>query len=212
MRRMPLGALVAALALGVLVAGCAGESQPSRFYVLSYPTELAGTESATTMRDGLGLGIGPVKLPQYLDRSQIVRRSDGNSLTLDEFDRWGGRLQDNFVTVLAEVLSDKLETDRVSVYPWSRPEEVDYQVIVNVTAFEIDSTGMSVLDARWTIVDSRRQSVLSMARTSLREAVAKDGASPDQGVDYDAAAAAMSRNIAELGDVIAAEVRGLAAR
>ena len=212
MRRMPLAALAVALALGALVAGCARESQPSRFYVLSYSSGPAGTQNATTMRDGLGLGIGPVELPQYLDRPQIVRRSDANSLTLEEFERWGGRLQENFVTVLAEVLSDKLQTDRVSVYPWSRPEEVEYQVIVNVTAFEIDEADTSILDARWTIVDSRRQNVLSMARSSLRSPVERAGGPLDQGVDYDAAAAAMSRNIAELGNVIAAEIQALATR
>ncbi len=204
--------MTAAFLLALRAAGCAGESQPSRFYVLSYPSSDGSGEATTTKRAGLGLGIGPVALPQYLDRPQIVRRSDGNRLELEEFDRWGGRLGENFVTVLAEVLSDKLQTDRVSVYPWSRPEEVEYQVIVNVTAFETDESGQSVLDARWTIIDARRQSVLSMARTSLREVVAEQAALPDQGVDYDAAAAAMSRNVAELGDVIAEEIQALAAR
>lgn len=207
-----LKSTTAACLLALLVVGCAGESQPSRFYVLTYPTEAAEPGNTTSMREGLGLGVGPVELPQYLDRPQFVRRSEGNSLELEEFDRWGGRLKENFVTVLAEVLSDKLATDRISVYPWSRPEEVEYQVIVHVMAFEPNASGQSVLDTRWTIVDARRQSVLSMARTSLREAVAEASGSPGPEMNYDAVAAAMSRNIADLGDVIAAEIQALATR
>lgn len=211
MESSPLRSAAAALLLAVLTAGCAGQSQPSSFYLLSYPSGPEAGGRTTSMREGLGLGIGPVTLPQYLDRPQIVVRSRDNSLNLEEFDRWGGRLEDNFATVLAEVLSAELETDRVSVYPWSRPEQVEYQIIVTATAFETDADGQSVLDARWSIVDSRRQNVLAMARSTLREAVAATGDPAEPGADYDATAAAMSRNVASLGREIAGRLRALAA-
>jgi uncharacterized lipoprotein YmbA len=209
---MPLGTIVTVVALGVLTAGCAQESRPSNFYVLSYPSAQAGENATRSMREGIGLGIGPVALPQYLERPQIVIRSSRNSLALDEFERWGGRLQDNFTAVLTEVLSSELETDRVSTYPWARPEEVEYQVIVDVTAFETDADGQVVLDARWSIVDSRRQVVRAMARSNLREAVTDGTGETARQIDYDAVTAAMSRNIAALGRDIAAEIRALMAQ
>ena len=206
MRRMPLRSLALALLLGALATGCAGQSQPSTFYVLSYESPSAGE---STMREGLGVGVGPVELPQYLDRSQIVTRSSENQLNIEEFDRWGGRLRENFTTVLSEVLSAELGTDRVSIHPWNMPSQVEIQVIVNVTAFESDASGQSALDARWMIVDSRRQEVLAVARSSLREAIASDAEAAEGAADYDAVAAAMSRNVAALGSEIAAQIKTL---
>ncbi len=211
MRSMPLRSIPYVLALGLLSAGCAQESQPSSFYLLSYSSPGTGDASELTMREGIDLGIGPVDLPPYLDRPQIVTRGTGNSLQLDEFERWGGRLNENFTTVLAEVLSSELATDRISVYPWTGPARIRYQVIVHVTAFETDVDGRSVLDARWSIVDHRRQEVLAMARSKLRDELAAGDVSSEEGADYDAVAAAMSRNVAALGRDIAAEIKSLAA-
>jgi uncharacterized lipoprotein YmbA len=204
--------IAATLVIGWLGTGCAGQSEPSNFYLLSYAPAAAGQDNATTMREGVALMVGPVELPQYLDRSQIVTRSGDNRLELEEFDRWGGQLKQNFTTVLAEVLSSELKTDRVSVYPSNAPVRSDYQVIVQVTAFESESNGRSVLDARWSIVDARQQSVLAMARSSLREDIASGPGAASQAVDYEAVAAAMSRNVAALGRDIAARITALAAK
>lgn len=199
------------LAFAWLGAGCAQQSQPSVFYLLSYGLDQNQSGSATTMREGVSLGIGPVELPQYLDRPQIVTRTSENQLEIEEFDRWGGRLRDNFTTVLTEVLSAELATDRVSTHPWSAPSPVDYQVIVQVMAFDTDMSGRSILDARWTVVDVRRQTVLATARSTLRQQVDAGGDPAAPALDYDAVAAAMSRNIADLGREIASQIRSFPA-
>ncbi|HTR44617.1 MAG TPA: ABC-type transport auxiliary lipoprotein family protein, partial [Thermodesulfovibrionales bacterium] len=67
----------------VMLAGCAG-SPPSTFYQLS---SLGGQTQVT--REGapdqsLIIAIGPVRMPDYLDRSQIVTRSGKNELKLAE--------------------------------------------------------------------------------------------------------------------------------
>ena len=90
---------------------------------------------------GVALGIGPVALPDYLDRPEIVTRSSGNELSLADFDQWAGRLEDNFTRVLAENLSSILETDRVSLYPWKSSTPVDFQVTVEVSRFERAANG-----------------------------------------------------------------------
>ena len=201
--------IAATLVVAWLGTGCAGQSQPSDFYVLTYAEDPAGEAAAMTMREGIGVGVGPIELPQYLDRSQIVVRGGGNSLELEEFKRWGGRLKDNFTTVLAETLSSELSTDRVSIFPTSAPARLEYQVIVNVTAFETTRDGQSILDARWSVVDARRQDVVAMARSSLRQDVDAGSAPLDSDVDFDAVAAAMSRNVAALGRDIAAQIKSL---
>jgi uncharacterized protein len=207
MSRLPALPFFLLIALMGLATGCAQQSQPSTFYVLSYAQDREQTGSITTMREGLSVGIGPVELPQYLDRPQIVTRASDNQLEIEEFDRWGGRLKENFTIVLAEVLSAELETDRISAHPWASPDRIEIQVIVNVTAFETDTAGRSRLEARWSIVDVRRQDVLVTARSVLRQEVAAPSVQVAESVDYDAIAAAMSRNVAELGREIAMQIR-----
>ena len=202
-----LAASVLAFAL-LLVAGC-GKTEPSRFYVLSYGHDQDGGAASTTAREGVGIGVGPVELPQYLDRPHVVTRSSDNKLELAEFDQWGGNLEDNFGHVLAENLSFELSTDRVSVYPWKASALIEYQVTVQVTAFEVDGEGDCQLDVRWSIVDQEARQVLVMARSSYREKVGPEGGGPEGITGYEAVAAAMSRNVADLGRDIAAKIKSL---
>jgi uncharacterized lipoprotein YmbA len=74
--------------------------------------------------------VGPITLPKYLDRPQIVTRSGRNPLTLAEFDRWAKPLQDNVSRVLAENLARHIPTDHILLHPWPRSAPVDYQVAV----------------------------------------------------------------------------------
>ncbi len=202
-----LAASVLAFAL-LLVAGC-GKTEPSRFYVLSYGHGQDGGAASTTAREGVGIGVGPVELPQYLDRPHVVTRSSDNKLELAEFEQWGGNLEDNFGHVLAENLSFELSTDRVSVYPWRASAPIEYQVTVQVIAFEVDGEGDCQLDVRWSIVDQEARRVLVMARSSYREKVGPEGGGPEGITDYEAVAAAMSRNISDLGRDIAAKIKAL---
>lgn len=75
MNGTPLKSMTAAFLLALLAAGCAGESQPSRFYVLSYPSSDGSGEATTTKRAGLGLGIGP-PCPAALSRQASDRASE----------------------------------------------------------------------------------------------------------------------------------------
>src|SRR5215475_5950329 len=101
-RGLPAGALAL---LNVCLLGLSGctSSPPTRFYVVP---SLAGAETAppAAPRD-LTLGVGPVTLPPYLDRLQIVTRASRARLVLGEFDQWAASLQDSVPRVLAEDLS-----------------------------------------------------------------------------------------------------------
>src|SRR5262245_66066254 len=106
-RRLAVMILVASL-LGL--GACA--STPSRFYILNALTA-SDTMAATAGEQGPVIGVGPIMLPKYLDRPQIVTRASRNQLTLGEFDRWAEPLQDNVTSVLAENLARLIPTDPV---------------------------------------------------------------------------------------------------
>jgi uncharacterized protein len=204
----PFSALaLCAVFLGLLeLAGCSN-TPPTRFYVLSgiddQPAALPGK--------GVAIGIGPVTLPQYLNRPQIVTRIGSNQMAFAEFDQWGGDLNDNVTRVVAANLSSLLKTDRVSLYPWKDEAPIDEQVTIDVVNFEQDVDGSSLLTAYWSIVDPRKLEVKLMRRSTYRDAgerpqITSWSASASQkgsSRPYDAIVAAMSRNLEALSRDIA---------
>jgi uncharacterized lipoprotein YmbA len=177
--------------------GCT-KSEPSRFYVLDPGAGLEAIENGTSTRQGVAVGVGPVEIPQYLDRPQIVTRTSANSLDLGEFDQWAGRLSEDFTRVLAEQLSAVLATDNVAIYPWSGSSQVDYQITVKVLAFEADAVGTSALDARWSITDAKSKQTLITARSRLRQGSPPATDKPRTPAEYQAIVASMSDNLAAL--------------
>lgn len=189
--------------LTVLAAGLAGcaPTKPTRFYVLDSAAEQPIAKSASNM----AIGVGPITLPQYLDRPQIVTRVSGNQLELAEFDQWGGDIQDNITRTLATNLSSLLGTDRVSLFPSKNDAPIDYQIQVDVTAFEQAPNGESVLGAFWSVITPADGKVVLMRRSTFRTA-----APAATGNGYDAAVAAMSQNLQSLSQDIAKAVSDLA--
>ncbi len=197
MRRFLLPFAVVTLGASVL-GGCAGKSKPSKFYLLSpLPDAKAGRQVAAGERD-LAVGIGPVVLPPYLDRAQIVTRASPNQLDLAEFDRWAEALRYNFPRTLTENLSFLLATHHVAVFPWDGSTTIDYQVAVDVTRFEGDADGNAVLIARWSIFGKGMRELLVRKRSRFSEPAGTE--------DYEALVAAMSRTLANLSREIATAI------
>ena len=198
--RLVFPALVIAL---LISAGCAN-TKPSRFYTLSPLATSESEAQGSAEGPGLAIGVGPVKLPEHLDRPQIVTRTSRNELRLAEFDRWAGPLQDDFSRVLAENLSILLSTGRVSLYPWRRSVPIDYQVVVDVNRFDGELGGNMWLIARWSVFGGRDKEVLSMRKSRIIE--------PSGAQGYRAMAAAQSRALANLSREIAKVIETISQR
>jgi len=183
-----------------------GENKPTRFYVL---TPLAQRpESVAASRTPIV--VGPITLPKYLDRPQIVTRTSNNSLSQAEFDQWGGDLDDNVVRVLMENLSSLLGTDQVSSYPSKDPTPAKYQITIDIEEFERDVDGDTVLDVFWSILNPANNKVLVRRRSVYREASALTRSSRAAARPaYDAIVAAMSRDLEALSRDIAAGIAKL---
>jgi len=196
MPRSSLRALRPALALAALALGACATSPPSQFYLI---TPLPAAESPTpAARGGPALGVGPVKLPAYLDRPEVVSRTSPNALKLAEFNRWAEPLEDSFKRVLAMNLGLLARTDRVSVFPWPRSAPIDYQVSVEVDRFDADANDQVVLIARWQVLAGEDGRPVRTGRTVLTE--------PAASRDYDDLAGAMSAAVAALTREIGAAI------
>src|SRR5271157_4916279 len=165
LRWNPVLLLSAAVLAQLALAGC-GTDKPTRLYVLSATTE----QPATMSPRGIGIGVGPITLPKYLDRPQIVTSVSANELSQANLDQWGGDLNDNITRVLATNLSNLLGTERVSLYPWQNRAPIDYQVTMDVTKFEQAADGSTVLSAFWSITNPGDGTVLQMHQLTHRDA------------------------------------------
>ena len=186
------------VALLMHLAGCAS-SAPSRFYVLS-PLASSKAESQVLKDEGcIVLGVGPVELPAYLDRPQIVTRVSENELNLAEFDKWAEPLKDNFSRVLVENLSTLLCADAISIFPWKGPTPIDYRVEVTVIRMDGNVGGNASLVARWAIFRENDRKMLLTRQSSFSRRLSSEG--------YKALVSAQSRAIADLSREIAEAIK-----
>ena len=185
--------------LPLMVAGCspfgAGTQKQTKFYVLSSLQSAASRQPALAVLSDVGLGVGPIRMPLYLDRSGVVTRDSQNQVVLAEFAQWAGPLPENFSRVVAENLSVLLATDRVAVFPFARSNETDYNVSVYITRFDGMPGDKAHLRARWTILDSKRKNSLFEKHTIVSE--------PTQDDRIESLIAAQSRTVAQLSREIA---------
>ena len=145
--------------LPLLLTACATQSPPANFYVLTPLAQSGGKQMPEML-----IGVGPVNLADYLDRSQLVSRSGEVGLKLDEFNRWAGGLDGNITQVLAENLSRLLGIDGVLAYPWSSGVDLNYQIILDISRFDVASDNRVVLDAQWQLFDQSRRKLLAVKR------------------------------------------------
>ena len=124
----------------LLLGGCLGKGtqKDTRFYLLQPISGISSGERASVEGEGLMLAIGPVRVRQYLNRPQIVTRTQENKIMLHDFHSWGEPLDKNFTAVLGGNLSNLLSTDRIVFFPWRRKPNFDYQVVVDVMRFDGD--------------------------------------------------------------------------
>ena len=177
------------------LAGCA-VGQPTRYYTLSTVVEPAESPASDQR---LVIGLGPLTLPQYLDRPDIVTRIGTNQMKLGDFSQWAESLEPMLTRVMAEDLyaltgaNDVIPIPQRGALPYHRVVQVDF------TRFDASEAGEVKLDARWRIYQGDEETLI----TSGRSIVAEQGAAVP---DYDAIVAAMSRAVGQLSAEIAAAI------
>jgi uncharacterized protein len=180
------------------LTGCLGSPRET-YYTLSTGTAVTGATSASG-ESAYSIGVGPITLPEVVDRPQIVLRVGPNEVTFVELHRWAGPLKSEIPRVIADNLAADLNVKRVAAYPQSAGDNADYRVLVDIQRF--DSTiGESVtIDALWT-VKRVSDGVLRTGRSTARES--------GSGGTYDAMVAAHSRALATISNEIAEAIRFL---
>ena len=176
------------LLLALMLAGCASSGGSAVSYYLLTP-DMSGT---VVSRPDLRVGVGPVELPEYLSRPQVLVQVGSSRVVANKQHRWAGPLQKNFTDVLTTNIGYRLGSANVVIYPWESPRSVDRQVVIKVTRFIASDDGVH-LEARWRLLDrngtQRKSGTIALADSADIE-------------DYDAIVTAMSRLTGRLADRI----------
>jgi uncharacterized lipoprotein YmbA len=161
--------LTAPLAVLLVASACVKlgpEKDATRFFVLSPEP---GTDSIRVAADGPLLAVGPVTIPDYLDRPAIVTRVGPNQVDPVESDRWAQPLASMVQRTLAVDLGVALGARRYLLYPWARDHQPDIVVEVDILRFEVDRARTVRLDALWRLGLGDEERV---GTTALSQAVA----------------------------------------
>ncbi len=183
--------------LALMLSGCASSPQ-SKFYRLSGGEGKTADSRDVSRQDSEVVSIGPLRIPDYLDRPQIVTRSGDNELRLAEFDRWAGSIENDILRTLVEDISAELPPDRFFVIRWTPLLESQlsssYRVQMFVNRFECSSDNAVTLSAQW-VITGKDNNLLLRKETVVVERV--------NGTGYGAIVNAMSRAIGRLSKEIA---------
>jgi uncharacterized lipoprotein YmbA len=185
---------IALTVVSFFLFGC-GSSPQVRYFGLE-------TIETTYQRDPDGspvISIGPIRIPDYLNRSQMVTRGRGTELLVDDFNRWAENLDGAIHRTIAANVDRLLENVIVVAFPSSSLVDIDYRMIGRFDRFDTDINGLAVLDVQWGIGAADGTKIISALRSHFEIRVTTPG-------DPAANAQAMSALLEQLSNDVAQEV------
>jgi uncharacterized protein len=171
MRSLALGTL--AICLAAAASGCS-RSPRVTFYTLEPAPRAASASSAAPLVQapaliappaalasapapaspapaGTSIAVGPVTLPELVDRPQLVVRVAANRVEILEYQRWAEPLRGEIPRVIAEDLGRLLGSVRVSSYQEHAGSDADCRVLLDIQRFEGVPGDSVSLEAVWSL-------------------------------------------------------------
>jgi uncharacterized lipoprotein YmbA len=176
--------------LAVATAGCS-RSPRVTFYTLEPGAQV---DTAAAVAAVPAVAVGPVTLPEVVDRPQLVVRVAANRVEILETHRWAEPLKSEIPRLIAENLRRLLGSDRVSSYLQHAGVDADYRLLVDIQRFESLPGEAVIVEAVWSL---RRAAggAPKTGRSLVREPVDAAGYDPLVAA-YGRALLAVSRDLA----------------
>jgi uncharacterized lipoprotein YmbA len=186
---------VLAVLLAAVTAACAVSPAPT-LYTLDRPLYRGPAEAVA-----LPILVGPVTLPDTVDRASLMRSSPGQVLQPLPQARWAQALRTELSDALAAHLALALDQPRVTTLGLTLPSGRYRRLSIDFVQLEAKTEGTLRADVLWTLSEGQTGRELLTRRLSLDE--------PLGGHDAAAIASAHSRVVARLADSIAAAIKPL---
>ena len=183
---------IAAVVATVVLSACA-TTAPDHFYRLVDRGPNA-VQSVTPARSIPPVAVGPVSVPDLVDRPQIVTLGPGSRVQLSEQNRWAEPLKLAIGRLVAERMAASLGSPLVTAYPADAGIEAAYRVNLSVQRFDSELGSAASATVLWTVrrmADGQMRS----GRTALSQRPVD--------ASFDAIVVAHALSLARVGDEIA---------
>jgi uncharacterized lipoprotein YmbA len=184
------------ICLAALLGACA-TTQPDSFYTLN-PVSSSANAGKNAAPASYSVSVGPVHVPEAVDRPQLVVRQGANRVEILEQHRWSQPLPAEIAQALAAGLAARLPQARVLYGSGNAGPAADYRVAVDVTRFDAVAGEAVVVEVVWSIRGKDDKAPL-VGQSQVREVL--------QGKGYDEVAARFAMAVMRVSDDIAAHVR-----
>jgi uncharacterized lipoprotein YmbA len=145
--------------------------------------------------------VEAVRLPDMLQRPQIVRSHGPGSLELSPGDRWANPLEMEMQRAIVEDLALILGSGRIVAFPFGPRVKAVYRVEVEVLRCDGSPGGALTFQANWMITRPGCEPALALGRTVREE--------PVRGPGTEALVEAHERALAALSQDLAKRLRSL---
>lgn len=209
MIRLSTALALTALALTLLLGGC-GDLPRTYFYTLrpaagatpgtplAAPAAPPAPTPSQSQTGGYQVLIGPVAIPEYVDRPQLVLRLNASEQRLMEQRMWVQPLGSEIDSALRDDLSHLLPGSVITTLGQSAASTAQYRVAIDVQRFDSELGKEAQFSARWTLRDRSGRQV-DTGELAVRE--------PVHGPGYDALVAAHAAAVGQLAQQIADALR-----
>jgi hypothetical protein len=156
----------------LLAGGCLSvpDSPNPRFYMLQPQGQDQLTQKFDIPSEVI-IGIGPVEIPEYLNRPQIVTFNKDSTVRFSEFDRWAESLDFLLAGVVRANLSLMLSGAKFEIYPWNAVMPVKYQVMLEVVQLNAHLDNELVFVVQWSIFDIKNKRIVLIKRSEFRQEI-----------------------------------------
>ncbi len=178
----------------LLLGACVTPVEKPVYYTLSVQAQPSATPT------DLGpLIVGPVQVPQMLDRPRIVMRLNPQRVTFSDHAQWAGSLEEEIQGALANNLALRLGSEQVSLHPRLAQTPDAWRLRVQVLDLSGAPGDSARLHASWVLFNESARD----RKTTQTEDLSR----PVSGPGVDGLVGAYSALVAELAEIIAAQLR-----
>ena len=145
--------LISWLTMAFILSGCLGlspKTDPSHYYSMN-----ASPENEATVNDSdVSVGLIPVEVPSYLNRTPILIRKGDHEISVSQLHRWAEPLDKGIHAVLAESIAHDLHTRSIPSSFWTQTSPPQFVVAISFQHFEATDDNEVVMSANWRLTRS----------------------------------------------------------
>lgn len=182
----------------ILLGACASRPTES-FYTLNPAPAMPAISvaSAPDAREAFGIAVGPVRVPEIVDRPQLVVRRGPTQVDLLEQHRWAQPLRAEIAQAIASGLRAHLPTARIALDRDAAAQNADLRVAIDISRFDAVPGDAVAVHALWSLRSAADRPPTTGQSTSHE---------PVQGNGNEDIARAFARAVANISRDIAASV------